>query len=68
MVEKAQEMLVDEVEPEKATNGALIRIADRSQNVPRRTNHQKHERAGKQAATQQMAQIPGQNQINPYRP
>src|SRR6185437_6674869 len=42
LIEIAQKMLIDEIEPEKASRLALRRIAEPRQEVPRRGDHQEN--------------------------
>src|SRR5712692_9137015 len=56
-------MLVDEVKPEKAADSALTGIAESGEDVPRRCNRQKDQRARSQTHLKKVAQIPGEEKI-----
>src|SRR5580658_666953 len=66
-IQKPVDMLIDEVEPEKSADVSLWWIAQRRQNMPRRGDGEKNNRARKQAHLQQVPQIPRQQQIKPDR-
>src|SRR5208283_590964 len=67
LVQEAHHVFIDEVEPQKSAHLALRRISQRRQNVPRRGDREKHQRARNQTQLQQVPQIPREQQIKPDR-